>query len=70
MAYTLDQVEALEGAIAKGVLSVRHRDGTSVEYQSLDAMRRARRDMLSEINRAAGTSRRRTMRTYQRGTGL
>jgi hypothetical protein len=71
MAYTQEQVDTLEEAIAAGVLSVRNRDGTSVTYQSLDAMRKARTEMLREIEGAAGApKRRRTMRLYQRGTGL
>lgn len=70
MAYTLQQVEELEQAIASGVLTVRHSDGRSVTYQSLDAMKKARRDMLEEINAAAGRRRRRTMRLYQSSKGL
>jgi hypothetical protein len=70
MAYTTQHLQELEAAIAGGRLSVRHSDGRSVTYQSLDAMRKLRQDMLNEINKAAGTRKRRTMRLYQRGTGL
>lgn len=70
MAYTQTQLTELEEAIAKGVLSVRHSDGRSVTYQSLDAMRKLRQEMLDELNASAGTRRRRTMRVYQSGRGL
>ena len=70
MAYTQEQLGKLEQAIADGVLSVRHSDGTSVTYQSLDQMRRVRADMLAEIQASAGTRRRRTMRVYQSRKGL
>ncbi len=69
MAYTQQQVEALEEAIADGVLTVRDPSGRMVTYQNLDAMERARRRMLDEIAKAAGTARKRTFRIYQRGKG-
>lgn len=37
MAYTQDQIEALEKAIAEGVLSVQYAD-KRVQYRSLDEM--------------------------------
>lgn len=69
MAWTLTDVEKLEAAIASGELSVRFGD-TMVQYQSLDAMRAARREMLQEIRSASGTGRRKTFRVTQTGTGL
>ena len=70
MAYTQQQLEELEEAIASGTLTVRHSDGRSVTYQSLDAMRKLRQEMLEEINASQGKRRRRTMRIYQSGKGL
>lgn len=70
MAYTQTQLDELTEAISKGVLSVRHSDGRSVTYQSLDSMRKLRQEMLEEINSTAATRRRRTMRVYQSGRGF
>lgn len=70
MAYTTDQLEALERAIARGVLTVRHADGTSMTFQSLSEMRKLRREMIDDIAAASGKRRRRTFRAYQKGTGL
>lgn len=69
MAYTNSDVAMLEAAIASGAMRVTYADRT-VTYQSLDAMRRARREMIDEISAAAGTSKRRTYRVTQTGTGL
>lgn len=70
MAYTQQQLTELEEAIASGVLTVRHSDGRTVSYQSLDAMRKVRNDMLAELGAVSGKRRRRTMRLYQSGKGL
>lgn len=48
MAYTLEQYEALQGAIAAGELSVRERD-RSVTYRSIDEMLRVLRLMQNEL---------------------
>lgn len=69
MAWTTSDVEKLEAAIASGELLVRFGDRT-VQYQNTDAMLRARREMLQEIRAVAGTSRRKTFRVTQSGTGL
>ena len=69
MAYTAEQLASLEEAITSGVLTVRYADRT-VTYQSLDAMRKLRREMRGELVGATGAPRRRrTMRVYQSGTG-
>lgn len=68
MAWTSADLTALEAAIASGQSLVRFGDRT-VQYQDLDAMRRARREMIAEIAAAAGTSSRRTYRATQTGTG-
>lgn len=44
MAYTIDQYNALTGAIAQGALSVKYAD-KEVTYRSLDDMYRIKRDM-------------------------
>jgi hypothetical protein len=69
MAFTADDVARLEKAISRGVLRVQFSDRL-VQYDSLKAMRDARREMLSEIATAAGNRPRRVIRLTQRGTGL
>lgn len=49
MAYTNDQLNILETAIAAGALTVRYADGKSITYHSLSDMQRLRREMQSEI---------------------
>lgn len=56
MAYTTTQRDALEAAIARGVLTVTF-NGRSVTYQSLAEMRA----LLAEMNRALST----TTRTFR-----
>lgn len=69
MAFTQQQITALEAAIASGTLSVRYGD-RQVTYQSLSEMRRLLRQMRGEIATAAGQrARRRSIRLYQSGTG-
>jgi hypothetical protein len=68
MAFTATDLETLERAIGRGVLTVEYAD-RRVTYQSLDAMRRLRREMQDEINAAAGAPRARTMRVTQSGRG-
>lgn len=48
MAYTLDDLAALEAGIAKGVLRVRQGD-EEVWYRSLAEMERIRRQMREEL---------------------
>jgi len=70
MAWTTDDVARLERAIASGKTRVSFGDRT-VEYADLDAMRRARREMLDEIAAASPTTaRKRVIRLTQTGTGL
>jgi len=69
MAWTRADVDKLDRAIASGTLSVRYGDRT-ITYQSTDAMIKARKLMLSEVEPAEGkTPRRRTFRLYQSGRG-
>lgn len=70
MPWTTDDVSRLERAIASGKTSVQYGD-RRIQYADLDAMRRARREMLDEIGAAtAGTKRSRVIRMTQTGTGL
>lgn len=48
MAYTIEQYNALQAAIAEGALSVRYAD-KSVTYRSLDEMMRILKLMASEL---------------------
>lgn len=75
MAFTQDQVTALENAIASGQLRVSYSDGVGnheVTYQSLSAMRALLRQMRNELNpQPSGTKKRRGLvRLTQTGTGL
>ena len=70
---TLEQLqarlEALDVAIASGVLRVEH-NGRSVTYQSLADLLRARALVESQIAELNGTSRRRVRYAYQSDKGL
>jgi hypothetical protein len=55
LAWTQTQLDALDAAIARGVLTVRYAD-REVTYQSIDAMLKARAVMAQSIAAAAGTS--------------
>lgn len=48
MAYTADQLVAIESAIASGVLTVRVGD-VQTTYQNLDQMRKLRDEMRAEL---------------------
>lgn len=55
MGYTTAQLTALESAIALGVLTVHHSDGTSKTYRSLKEMQEIRRQMRQELGVQAPT---------------
>ena len=57
MAYTTDQLTALEAAISSGTQTVRYSDGKSVTYQSLADMRRLRQEMQTELGVAPAKKR-------------
>ena len=48
MAYTIEQYNALQAAIAEGALSVRYAD-KSVTYRSLDEMMRILKHMATDL---------------------
>lgn len=54
MAYTQDQLKALEAAIAEGALVVKYGD-KSVEYRSLDDMLRIRDLMRADLGSAVNS---------------
>jgi hypothetical protein len=71
MAFTQEQVTALEGAIAEGTLRVKYAD-REVTYQSLDAMRRLLVQMRAEVANPPGQPRPRRrglIRLTQTGSG-
>jgi hypothetical protein len=48
MAYTIEQLNALDAAIAEGALTVKYQD-KSVQYRTLDEMMRIRKLMQKEL---------------------
>ncbi|HEX7127290.1 MAG TPA: hypothetical protein VF406_16150 [Thermodesulfobacteriota bacterium] len=56
MAWTQADIEALEAAIASGVLTVRAPDGRTVTYQSTEAMLQALAMMKRELAEASGAT--------------
>jgi roadblock/LC7 domain-containing protein len=52
MAFTRDQLNALDAALADGVLEYRH-NGRQVRYHSKDEMLKVRATMVSELNAAS-----------------
>ena len=49
MAFTQTQLDALESAIAQGVLTVRYADGKTVTYRSLDEMLNLKSQMEGDL---------------------
>lgn len=49
MAYTQTDLDNLEAAIASGVLRVRDRNGSEIQYRNLEDMRRARDMIRTEL---------------------
>ena len=54
MAFSQTQLQALENALAMGVLEVEY-DGQKVKYQSVAALKSAISYVKSQMNQAAGT---------------
>lgn len=67
MAWTQDQIRALETALAQGLRRVRYPDGTEKEYRSLDEMKELLSDMKAQVN---GGSRNRSRRYASLSKGL
>ncbi|MGF6694765.1 hypothetical protein M2318_004854 [Metapseudomonas resinovorans] len=66
MAYTLEQYEALQAAIAGGELSVRYAD-RSVTYRSVDEMLRILRLMKEELGLNANNAGGRRYASFSKG---
>ena len=69
MAFTQDDLNAINEVIASGELTVRYKDRT-VTYQSTDALLKARDLIKSDVAAASGTARKRITRIYQSGNGF
>lgn len=65
MAYTIDQLNRLEAAIAEGALTVKYQD-KQVTYRSLDEMIRIRKLMRDELG-LNGTSGGRRLAGFSKG---
>lgn len=68
MAFTQQDLEAVERAIARGEKIVRYAD-RNVEYREIDELLRARDEIRSSLAAAAGP-RSRIVRLYHGGKGL
>ncbi|MNJ58422.1 hypothetical protein D3C77_540550 [compost metagenome] len=66
MAYTIEQYNALQAAIAEGALSVRYAD-KSVTYRSLDEMMRILKLMASELGLNACNAGGRRFASFSKG---
>lgn len=67
MAWTVDQLQALEAAIAQGAMRVKYADH-EVQYRSLDEMLRLR-DMMRRDLGLSDTSRDSMYPTFSKGLG-
>ena len=67
MAYTVDQLNAIESAIAGGILTVEIGDRRTT-YQSLDQMRALRDEMRAELQ-VSSPARKAAIRTIMTGKG-
>lgn len=65
MAYTIEQVTALEAAIAEGALTVKYQD-KQVTYRSLDEMLRILKLMKQQLG-LLGNSGGRTLASFSKG---
>lgn len=63
------RLEALDKAIASGVLTVRHGD-TQTTYRSMSDLLTARAHVAQQLDAAAGTKPTRVRKAYQSGKGL
>lgn len=66
MSYTLEQLTALENAIAQGATEVQYAD-KRVTYRSLDEMNRIRQQMREELGLVRPVSSRRTYAEFSKG---
>jgi len=66
MAFTLDQLTALDAAIAQGALTVKYAD-KEVTYRSLDEMLRLRNVIAAEVAPGTSATSARKFGTYSSG---
>ncbi|WP_449106703.1 phage head-tail joining protein [Pseudomonas mohnii] len=66
MAYTIEQYNALQAAVAEGALSVRYAD-KSVTYRSLDEMMRILKVMAAELGLNSGNDGGRRYTSFLKG---
>lgn len=66
MAYTIEQYQALQAAIAEGALSVRYKDN-SVTYRSVDEMVRILKLMASDLGLNADPNGGRRFASFSKG---
>ncbi|HEJ3401755.1 hypothetical protein N0003_02100 [Pseudomonas aeruginosa] len=66
MTYTLEQYQALKGAVAEGALSVRYAD-RSVTYRSVEEMLRILRLMEDELGLSANNDGGRRYTSFYKG---
>lgn len=66
MAFTQAQLDALNGALATGELSVEY-DGKRVQYRSIDELLKARNIVSAELAGAAGAKSRVSLANFSKG---
>jgi hypothetical protein len=62
MAFTQEDIEAIDEAIATGVLEVQFADGKRTRYRSINELERAKYHIEGEITKALGKRPRRGVR--------
>ena len=67
MAFSQTDLDAIQTAIASGVLRVRYADGREVTYQSLDDLLKAEKRILDAIARTSGRRSRRSYPSFRNG---
>ena len=71
MAFTLDDLDTMDAAIASGIKRVTFADGRTTEYQSAGDMIKARELIVATMNRATATAAGRPRKRFaQFGSGL
>lgn len=66
MAYTAEQYQALQAAIAEGALSVRYKD-SSITYRSIDEMVRILKLMADDLGLNASSNGGRRLASFSKG---
>lgn len=69
LARLREKLRDLEDLRDSGLL-IQQKDGRRLQFQSGEHLRAAIADLKRDIERASGSRRRRTIRVYEKGTGL